>query len=73
MELQVRQRELDLEKEYSGRLLQTIPPQKLLTLRQAENEFREMVLRQIQKRQAQQQRQQKFQDRNEQRLRQRNN
>lgn len=73
MELQVKQRELDLEKEYSGRLLQTIPTQKLLALRQAETEFREMVLRQIQQRQMQQQRQQKFQERNEQRLRQRNN
>lgn len=73
MELQAKQRELDLEKEYSGRLLQTITPQKLLALRKAETEFREMVLRQIQQRQMQQQRQQKFQERNEQRLRQRNN
>lgn len=73
MELQVKQRELDLEKEYSGRLLQTITPQKLLALRQAEADFRAMILRQIQQRQLQQQRQQRFQERNEQRLRQRNN
>ncbi len=73
MELQLKQRDLDLEKEYSGKLLQTISPQKLMALRQAEADFRELVLRQIQQRQLQQQRQQKLQDRNEQRLRQRNN
>ncbi|GIV35967.1 MAG: hypothetical protein KatS3mg032_0346 [Cyclobacteriaceae bacterium] len=73
MELQLKQRDLDLEKEYSGKLMQTISPQKLMSLRQAEADFRELVLRQIQQRQLQQQRQQKLQDRNEQRLRQRNN
>ncbi|MCX7638718.1 MAG: hypothetical protein N2044_12815 [Cyclobacteriaceae bacterium] len=73
MDLQLKQQELDLEKEYSGRLLQAVPPQKLLALRQAEADFRAMVLRQIQQRQFQQQRQQRLQERNEQRLRQRNN
>jgi hypothetical protein len=73
LELQIKQRELDLEKEYSGRLLNTISPQKLLALRQAEQDFRNMVLRQIQQRQLQQQRMQRLQERNNQRLRQRNN
>lgn len=72
-ELQLKQRELDLEKEYSRRLMQAISPQKLMALRQAEADFRALVLRQIQQRQMQQQRQQRLQERNEQRLRQRNN
>jgi hypothetical protein len=44
-----------------------------MALRQAEADFRALVLRQIQQRQMQQQRQQRLQERNEQRLRQRNN
>lgn len=73
LSFQIKQRELDLEKEYSGRILNTIPAQKLIALRQAEQDFRNMIIRQIQQRQLQEQRRQQFQERNEQRLRQRNN
>ena len=73
LRLQLKQRELDLEKEYSGRILNTIPPQKLLALRKAEQDFRSLVIKQIQQRQLQEQRRQQLQERNDQRLRQRNN
>ncbi len=73
LNFQLKQRELDLEKEYSGRILNTISPQKLMALRQAEQDFRNMIIKQIQQRQLQEQRRQQFQERNEQRLRQRNN
>ncbi|MFN3840135.1 MAG: hypothetical protein ACK4RF_05465 [Cyclobacteriaceae bacterium] len=73
LNFQLKQRELDLEKEYAGRILGTISPQKFIALRQAEQDFRNMIIRQIQQRQLQEQRRQQFQERNEQRLRQRNN
>ncbi|MCI0750766.1 MAG: hypothetical protein L0Y35_02920 [Flammeovirgaceae bacterium] len=71
--LQFKQRDLDLEKEYSGKLLNVISAQKLLSLRNAEDEFRVMILKQLQQRQMQQERKQQFRDRNQQRLQQRNN
>jgi hypothetical protein len=73
LNLKVKQRELDLEKEYSNRIMNVITPQKLMALRKAEMDFRSMVIRQIQQRQLQQQRRQEFRDKNEQRMRQRNN
>jgi hypothetical protein len=73
LNFQLKQQELDLEKEYSGRILNTISPQKLMALRQAEQDFRALVLKQLQQRQMQEQRRQQFQERNDQRLRQRNN
>ena len=71
--LKLKQRELDLEKEYSNKILDVITPQKLMALRKAEADFRTMVIRQIQQRQMQQQRRQDFRDRNDQRLQRRNN
>lgn len=71
--LKLRQQELDLEKEYSGRILNVINAQKMMALRRAETDFRDMVIRQLQRRQMQQERREDFKERNEQRLRQRNN
>jgi CHASE2 domain-containing sensor protein len=68
--LQVKQRELDLEKEYSGRLMKVINAQQMLNLRQAEQDFRTLVQQQVQQRRIQQQRRENF--RENQRLRQRN-
>jgi len=68
--LKVKQQELDLEKDYSGRLLKVISAQKLRTLPDAEKRFRQMVLEQIQRRQMQNER---VRDRQQQRLQQRNN
>ena len=71
--LQLRQKELDLEKEYSSKLLNVVPPQKVMALRGAEDDFRRLVIKQIQHRQAMQQQHQQQRNQNEQRLRQRNN
>jgi len=48
--LRIKQQELDLEKEYSIRFQQIISPEKLLKLGQAEEDFRKLILRQIQQR-----------------------
>lgn len=61
--LQVKQRELDLEREYSGRILAVISAQQLINLRKAETDFNQMILNQIQQRRLQQQRQETFQQR----------
>jgi len=69
----VKQQELDLEKDYSGRLLKVITAQKLRTLPEAEKRFRQMILNQIQRRQMQQDRREQMRDRSQQQLQQRNN
>ena len=66
----MKQQELDLEKDYSGRLLKVISAEKLRSLPQAERKFRQMILDQIQRRQMQQER---LRDRNQQQLQKRNN
>lgn len=71
--LEIRQKELDLEKDYSSRLLQVIPAQKLVRLRHAEQEFTRIVLRQIQQRRQQMNHRQDIRERHQERLRQRNN
>lgn len=72
-QFKIKQQELDLEKDYSGRLLKVISAQKLRTLPQAERRFRQMILDQIQRRQLQQERQQNLRDRSQQQLQKRNN
>lgn len=69
--LKVKQKELDLEKDYSGRLMKVITAEQVLNLRRAEIEFRDMLINQIQQRRLNQQRRENFRDRN-QRLQQRN-
>ncbi|MFZ6013309.1 MAG: hypothetical protein ACOYXT_23410 [Bacteroidota bacterium] len=73
LDLSIKQKELDLEKDYSGRLQKIITPQKLMNLRQAEGDFKRLLLRQIQQRQMNQERRQQLRDRSQQRLQQRNN
>lgn len=73
MELKMKQDQLDLEKDYSQRFQKVITPQKLMNLRQAEGDFRRLLLRQIQDRQNQAERMQRQRDRSQQRLQQRNN
>lgn len=72
-QFKIKQQELDLEKDYSGRLLKVISAQKLRSLPQAERKFRQMILDQIQRRQMQQERQQNLRDRTQQQLQKRNN
>lgn len=48
---QLRQRELDLERDYSKRLLDVVAAQKVRALPKTEKDFRDLLLRQIQQRQ----------------------
>jgi hypothetical protein len=73
LDLKIKQQELDLEKDYSGRLQKVITPQKLMNLRQAEGDFRKLILRQIQRRNQNLDRRQQNQERTQRRLQQRNN
>jgi hypothetical protein len=50
LDLKIKQQELDLEKEYTARLQKIIPAEKVLELRNAEFDFRKLILRQIQQR-----------------------
>lgn len=61
----IKQKELDLEKEYSGKILQIITPQQLLSLKKAEQDFRQLILDQLQQRRLQQQRKENFRDKNQ--------
>lgn len=53
LDLRIKQEELDLEKTYTEKLQNIIPSQKLLKLREAEADFRKLLLRQIQQRRRQ--------------------
>ncbi|MEQ9403695.1 MAG: hypothetical protein RIM99_08935 [Cyclobacteriaceae bacterium] len=53
----VKQRQLDLEKEYSQRILKVITNRQLNNLRKAEGDFKEMLLRRIKAQQLQKQQQ----------------
>lgn len=70
--LQIKQRGLDLEKDYSGRMLTIITAKQMLSMRGAEKEFNRMVLNQLQQRRINQQRKENFRDKNQQ-LRQKRN
>jgi hypothetical protein len=49
-DLELKQQELNLEKEYTHQLGKIISPEKLVKLREAEMDFRRLLLRQIQQR-----------------------
>lgn len=72
-QLEIKQQELNLEKDYSARLLKVISAQKLRTLPDAERRFRQMVLEQIQRRQLQRERQRTLRDQTQKKLQDRNN
>ena len=72
-QLEVKQKELNLEKDYSGRLLKVISAQKLRTLPDVERRFRKLILDQIQRRQMQQERQRNLRDQTQKKLQDRNN
>jgi hypothetical protein len=73
LDLKIKQQQLDLERDYSGRLQKVVSAQKVITLRQAEGDFRRMLLRQIQQRQIRQEKREDIRERQQQRLQQRNN
>ena len=62
--LDTKQRQLDLEKEYSQKLQKVISTQQVIALRNAEKDFRKMLLDRVaQRRQQQQQRMEQFRER----------
>jgi len=58
--LDLKQKELNLEKEYSDKILSVISTQQMLSLRQAEGDFRKMLIERIQNQRRQQMRQQQM-------------
>ena len=66
LELDLKQSRLDLEKEYSKRMLDVITTQQVASLRKAERDFRGILLRRLQQARQQEMRQQKFKDRDQQ-------
>lgn len=63
--LELKQRELDLEKTYSDRLLKVITAQQILSLRKAEGDFQIMLRDLIQQRRLMQQRNETIRERNQ--------
>jgi hypothetical protein len=70
--LKIKQDELTLEKEYSTKLMTVITAQQMLNLRQAERDFRNIIINMLNNRRLQQQRKENFRDKNM-RLRERKN
>ncbi|HNP06153.1 MAG TPA: hypothetical protein PKN99_00935 [Cyclobacteriaceae bacterium] len=64
--LKIKQRQLDLEKDYSRRMMDVISAQQIMNLRNAEKEFQRMIIRQLQQRRDMQQRKENLRDRNQQ-------
>jgi hypothetical protein len=62
---QLKQKELNLEKDYSGKIMNVITVQQMLNLRKAEQDFRQLILNQLQQRRALQQRKENFRDKNQ--------
>jgi len=66
MELELKQQRLDLEKEYSKRMLDVITTQQVAALRDAERDFRGILLRRLQQaRQHKMRQQQRLQNRDQ--------
>jgi len=67
--LELKQRELDLEKNYSQRLLDVITAKQMVSLRKAEGEFRDILIRRIQQQRIRQHRRDQVKQRLEDRRR----
>jgi Spy/CpxP family protein refolding chaperone len=62
--IKVKQDELNLEKEYSAKMMSVITAQQMLNLRKAEHDFRNIIINMLNNRRLQQQRKENFRDRN---------
>ncbi len=62
--LKIKQDELNLEKDYSHKMIGVITAQQMLNLRQAERDFRNIIINMLNNRRLQQQRKENFRDRN---------
>lgn len=65
LDLALKQRRLDLEKEYSKRMFDVISTQQVAALRRAERDFRDILRRRIQQARQQQLRKRRLQDRDQ--------
>jgi hypothetical protein len=63
--MNIKERQLQLEKTYSNRLTQVISTQQILSLRKAEEDFRRMIIRRLEERKRQQLRREQIIDRRE--------
>ena len=63
--MEMKQKELNLEKEYSGRLTEVISTQQLFRLKNAEKDFQQMLLKRIQDQRLRQDQNQKMMQRRE--------
>ncbi len=68
---EIKQRKLNLEKEYSNKMLEVIDSKQLMSLREAETDFRKMLLRKLEQRQ--QGNRDQLRQRNQQRMNQKRN
>ena len=64
-ELEVKQQRLNLEREYSKKMLDVITTQQVASLRKAEKDFRGILLRRLQQARQNKIRQQRLQDRDQ--------
>jgi len=71
--LDIKERQVQLEKQYAQRLTNIISAQQLLMLKKAENDFRKMILRRLEERKIQQLRREQLRNRREEILRNRSN
>ena len=72
-QLELKQKQLDLEKDYSQRLMRVIDSRQILALRRAEEEFRKRILEELQRRRAQNLQRDRLRDQSDERLRNRRN
>ena len=71
--LDIKERQLQLEKQYSQRLTQVISTQQMLKLRKAEDDFRKMIIQRLEERKLQQIRQEQMINRREELMKNRGN
>lgn len=71
--LDIRERQVQLEKQYAQRLTNVISAQQLLSLKKAEDDFRRMILRRLEERKNQQLNREQMRDRREDLMRNRGN
>lgn len=71
--LKLKERQVDLEKNYSERMMKVISAQQVMALRKAEEDFRRMLLEQLERRRDRMERRQQIRENNADRIRPRDN
>jgi len=73
LNLNIKQKEVNLEKEYAGRMMNVISSRQIMSLKQAEQDFNRMLLRRIEQRRRQQMNMERIKQRQEYQRKQGNN